>query len=105
MRTIFFQQDNDPKHTSKLIHEYLTKNEIQRLQRPSQSQDLNPFEHLWSEIKNCLKKFKISNLNVLKVRISEIWENIESDVTRNLVLSMKSRPQAVIVTKGSNTKY
>jgi len=100
-----FQQDNDPKHTSKLIHEYLTENGIQRLQTPPQSPDLNPIEHLWSEIKSRLKKFKNLNSNVLKMRISEIWENIASDVTRNLVDSMKSRLQAVIVAKGGNTKY
>ena len=48
----FFQEGNDPKHTSKLIQEYFIKNGIKRLETPPQSPDLKPIEHLWSEIKN-----------------------------------------------------
>ena len=66
----FFHQDNDPKHTSKLIQEYFIRNEIKRLETPPQSPDLNPIEHLWSEINNQLKNFEISNVNGLQNCIS-----------------------------------
>ena len=37
-----FQQDNDPKHTSKLVQEYLGNETIELLDWPAQSPDLNP---------------------------------------------------------------
>ena len=36
----FFQVDNDPKHTSKVVAEWLKDNQVKELERPSQSPDL-----------------------------------------------------------------
>lgn len=40
--TVVFQQDNDPKHTSRIVREYLSTREFQVLDWPSQSPDLKP---------------------------------------------------------------
>ena len=46
-----FQQDNDPKHTSRLCKGYLTKKEnngvLRQMTFPPQSPDLNPIEMVW----------------------------------------------------------
>src|SRR5689334_14053502 len=54
-RSIFLQQDNDPKHTSRLAKEWIKRKKIPVLEFPPQSPDLNPIENLWNEMSRALK--------------------------------------------------
>ncbi len=44
------QQDNNPKHTSHSIKEWLKKNKVNVLEWLSQSPDLNPIKLLWKDL-------------------------------------------------------
>jgi transposase len=100
-----FQQDNDPKHKSKYVQDFFAENDIEVLDWPSQSPDLNPIEHLWDHIKREVRKVAPKNLKQLKEEIIRIWGEITPDLCKRLVHSMPRRIEEVVRVKGKSTKY
>ncbi|GBC12306.2 IS630 family transposase [Rhizophagus irregularis DAOM 181602=DAOM 197198] len=61
------QQDNDPKHTSRVAKEFLKNNVPEVMDWPSNSPDLNPIENLWAIVKRNTELRRPKNLNELDV--------------------------------------
>jgi transposase len=103
----YFQQDNDPKHTSHKAKKWFEDQDIQVLSWPAQSPDLNPIEHLWGHLKCQLQQYPIPPKGVHELwdRVSEEWNAIEPEVCQKLIESMPRRIEAVIKARGGHTKY
>ena len=104
---IIFQQDNDPKHTSKKAREFLRLQELCALDWPPQSPDLNPIEHLWGELKKSTADHPDPPVGMLELweRAQKAWAGLPPSACLPLVRSMPRRLRAVIRAKGGLTKY
>jgi transposase len=100
-----FQQDNDPKHTSKSCKRYLINKKVNVLDWPAQSPDLNPIENLWSIIDHSLKDRKPNTVEELMQILQEGWDNIAEVTLHNLVESMQRRCNEVIRNNGYPIRY
>jgi transposase len=105
--TVIFQQDNDPKHKSKLAMAWLEDHGFKVLSWPAQSPDLNPIEHLWEHLKRRLGEYDRAPSGILELweRVQVEWDKITADVCQNLIESMPRRVAAVVKAKGGYTKY
>ncbi|KAG0814614.1 hypothetical protein G6F18_013193 [Rhizopus arrhizus] len=69
-----FPNDNDPKHTSKLVKKYLEQQSYNILEWPAQSPDLNPIENMWSLLKRRLNDYETApkGMNELYERVTKV---------------------------------
>ncbi|KAG1040661.1 hypothetical protein G6F43_012246 [Rhizopus delemar] len=103
-----FQQDNDPKHTSKVVKEWIDQQPFEALKWPPQSPDLNPIEHMWAHLKRELfhsYETPPSSMHELWERIGQTWYAISKEECQKYIESMPKRCAAVIRAKGLWTKY
>jgi transposase len=104
-RHFWFQQDNDPKHTSALAKKWFKTNRIKVLDWPSMNPDLNPIENLWRELKLRVQARKPKTLDQLEAFCKEEWINISPEVCERLVINYKKRLLSIINSKGHAINY
>ena len=97
--------DNDPKHTSGVIKDWLKEKKIQTLSWPSFSPDLNPIEHLCDELEHRVKIHQLKNAQQLKDLLQDEWRNIEHSILEKLVDSVLSRLREQIKANGYPNRY
>ena len=69
-----FQQDNNPKHTSRLTRTFMEENDINWWKTPPESPDLNPIELQWHKLKHFLRTtVKLKTKEELADGISSFW--------------------------------
>lgn len=100
----FFQQDNDPKHSSKLCRGYLEGKEAKGILRnmvwPPQSPDLNPIELLWDELDRNVRSCCPSSQEDMWKALQESWNQISSETIDKLIDRLPRLVKKVIKCKG-----
>ena len=106
---VILQQDHCPVHTSAIVKRYLEDNNINSLDWPSISPDINPIENLWGHVKKQLaKRSDITNSVRLLQVVKEIWNDYNGDhryVLENCIQSMPQRCHKLLLSHGGSIKY
>lgn len=101
-------QDNDPKHKSKKVVDFLQSQNIDFIKSnewPSYSPDLNAIENIWSILKqNIAKRNPKTKASLIKF-IKEEWCKIDDEIIKRTINTMKNRMELVIKENGGKTKY
>lgn len=109
-RRYIFQQDGASVHTAHVVEEFFKSQNIQDLEWPPHSPDLNIIEHVWHYLKEMIRTRPIAKSK------QELWDNVQCCLERtwsqemtnqinSLYESLPRRMQAVINAHGGNTKY
>lgn len=104
-----FQQDNDPKHTARVVKQYLDNKQrdgsLTVLDWPAQSPDMNIIEQVWTYMEQEKVKRAPTNLQQLWEVLQDIWSNIPVDFIQKLYNSVPGRVNELCTAKGFHTKY
>ena len=84
----FHTRDNDRKHTSGLIKDWLKRERIQPPIWSSYSPDFNPIQSLWDELEQRVKNHQPKNMTELELLFIQKWNNIELSAVEKLVDSV-----------------
>jgi transposase len=84
---------------------WFQERDIELLEWPSQSPDLNPIENLWWKLKLRVQERDPRNLIQLKEICKEELAKIPISIFVNLVNKHSNRLAAVLAAKGHMTKY
>lgn len=104
---LMFQQDNASIHKSRETLKWMDDHDIQVLEWPSLSPDLNPVENIWAWLvrKVYANGKQYGTVNELKLAILEAWDACPQNYLENLVNSMPKRIFEVIKNHGDKTNY
>lgn len=102
-----FQDDNARPHRARLIQNYLDNNQIEHMEWPAMSPDMNPIEHLWAELTRQIDIIDHQPRSVHELRqvLINAWRAIPAQTLQNLVNSMPERVRALLNARGGHTRY
>jgi hypothetical protein len=99
-------EDGAPGHKGYSI-QYRELNEVDSVEWPAQSPDLNLIEALWGDIEAELGEIwgRVADIGVLEACVTAAWNSIPEERLDSLIRSMPARLQAVIDAEGEAAPY
>ena len=99
-----YMQDNDPKHTSRLVKAFFDSNGVNWWRTPSESPDVNPIENLWHELKEFIRReVKPKNKAELVEGSKRFWLTV--DATQKYIRHLRKVIPRIIELNGNATGY
>ena len=102
-----FQQDNDPKHWSKVAEAWFQKRRIKCLAWAPSSPDMSIIEHVWDQLDAmiCAHDPLPRNKEEFWVTLQEEWYRFPQASLDKLYVSIPRRVGALLKARGGHTKY
>jgi hypothetical protein len=106
-KSVKFQQDNAPSHTSKSTKKWLASHRIKLFPHPSSSPDISPIEPVWHELKKDIRQLPHPPSTVAQLReaVHTVWDRMDIERISKYTRTMPDRVEAVKAGKGGHTKY
>ncbi|KAJ5496357.1 hypothetical protein N7463_008344 [Penicillium fimorum] len=109
-----FQHDNAPTHTAYVVRNALSEMNIEVMEWPPHSPDLNPIENLWALLKVKIYELRPDLLHmgnndttkeILVATAQQAWDELELRHLEHLSETMPHRVEAIIESQGWYTAY
>lgn len=105
---VIFMQDNCPIHTARIVKRWFQdQRNMELLDWPSKSCDLNPIENVWANIVNVWEPQQERTFRQLMGHVQTEWEVLrrKPDIIYNHVASVPERLREVIESNGGWTGH
>ncbi|GFW85987.1 transposable element Tcb2 transposase [Trichonephila clavipes] len=102
-----FMDDNKPCHHTVAAKQLLESEDIERMDWPARSPDLNPIEHVWNFLGRRLEARTLPPVTIRKLRLAlqDEWVAMPQQLIDTLILSMGRRCETCLAVRGDHIPY
>ncbi|GFS86354.1 transposable element Tcb2 transposase [Trichonephila clavipes] len=102
-----FMDDNAPCHRTVAAEQLLESEDIERMDWPARSPDLNPIEHVWDFLGRRLAARTLPPVTIRELRLAlqDDWAAMRQQLIDTLILSMGRRCETCLAVRGDHIPY
>ncbi|GFV14436.1 transposable element Tcb2 transposase [Trichonephila clavipes] len=102
-----FMDDNAPCHRTVAADQLLESEDIERMDWPARSPDLNPIEHVWDFLGRRLTARTLPPVTIRELRLAmqDEWVALPQQLIDTLILSMGRRCETCLAVRGDHIPY
>ncbi|GFS90120.1 transposable element Tcb2 transposase [Trichonephila clavipes] len=102
-----FMDDNAPCHRTVAAEQLLESEDIECMDWPARSPDLNPIEHVWDFLGRCLAARTLPPVTIRELRLAlqDEWAAMPQQLIDTLILSMSRRCEICLAVRGEHIPY
>ncbi|GFV64303.1 transposable element Tcb2 transposase [Trichonephila clavipes] len=102
-----FMDDNAPCHRTVAAEQLLESEDIERMDWPARSPDLNPIEHVWDFLSRRLAARTLTPVTIRELRwaLQDEWAAMPQQLIDTLILSMDRLCETCLAVRGDHIPY